>query len=155
MSNLVFVFGTLKEGFPNFGSNAGQRVPGDFETMEARPLYLVGERNSPWLVNTPGIGLRVKGQVFRVDANALSQMDVLERVVEADGYERAVISVRSLLDDSKGAQSVYVYLKHERHLKGAKIQAGPLSEYRLDHAILYRRRTDDVSGGQLEPRSPA
>jgi hypothetical protein len=32
MSQHVFVFGTLKEGFPNFGANKGIRIPGKFVT---------------------------------------------------------------------------------------------------------------------------
>ena len=66
MEHLVFVFGTLKEGFPNFGVNRGARVPGEFRTCAAYPLYLVGERHSPWLVEAPHTGFRVTGQVFRV-----------------------------------------------------------------------------------------
>jgi hypothetical protein len=46
MEHLVFIFGTLKEGFPNFGINRGTRVPGEFKTCAAYSLYLVGERHS-------------------------------------------------------------------------------------------------------------
>ncbi len=49
---LVFVFGTLKAGFPNSGTNTGRREPGEFSTALAFPFYLVGERHSPWLLNT-------------------------------------------------------------------------------------------------------
>lgn len=57
MSNIahrVFVFGTLKEGFPNFAVNTGIRLSGNFETEDLYPLYLVGERHSPWLVLNAG-----------------------------------------------------------------------------------------------------
>jgi gamma-glutamylcyclotransferase (GGCT)/AIG2-like uncharacterized protein YtfP len=49
MEHLVFVFGTLKEGFPNFTVNRGVRVPGSFSTCSAYPLYLVaaGIRKGP------------------------------------------------------------------------------------------------------------
>ncbi|WP_039841607.1 gamma-glutamylcyclotransferase [Vibrio owensii] len=46
----VFVYGTLKEGFPNFKSNNGTRYQGKFTTLETYPLYLVGDRYSPWLI---------------------------------------------------------------------------------------------------------
>ena len=62
----VFVFGTLKEGFPNFATNRGRRVAGDFVTKERYPFYLVGERHSPWLIDQPGEGERIVGQVFEV-----------------------------------------------------------------------------------------
>ena len=54
--HLVFVFGTLKEGYPNFATNRGRRIPGDFVTRERYPLYLMGERFSPWLVSSPAKG---------------------------------------------------------------------------------------------------
>ncbi len=40
---VVFVYGTLKESFANVHVNAGRRVPGDFETVERFPLYVIGE----------------------------------------------------------------------------------------------------------------
>ena len=48
--HLVFVFGTLKDGFPNFATNRGTRLPGAFRTCSAYPLYLVGYRHVPWLL---------------------------------------------------------------------------------------------------------
>ncbi len=51
MSTLVFVFGTLKQGFPNFATNRGCRVSetetGRYRTQQRYPLYLVGPRHSP------------------------------------------------------------------------------------------------------------
>ncbi|HYP70984.1 MAG TPA: gamma-glutamylcyclotransferase family protein, partial [Variovorax sp.] len=88
MNHLVFVFGTLKEGFPNFATNKGRRLPGVFLTKDRYPFYLVGERHSPWLVDQPGEGERVVGQVFEVDKVALAAMDALERIHEPDGYRR-------------------------------------------------------------------
>jgi gamma-glutamylaminecyclotransferase len=78
MKHLVFVFGTLKEGFPNFPTNKGSRRPGAFLTKERYPFYLVGERHSPWLINSPGQEERIVGQVFEVDQTALEAMDNLE-----------------------------------------------------------------------------
>ena len=59
----VFVFGTLKEGFPNFATHRGTRVPGVFKTRPRLPLYLVGERHVPWLLDLPGQGLQVADPV--------------------------------------------------------------------------------------------
>jgi gamma-glutamylaminecyclotransferase len=64
---LVFVFGTLKQGFPNAATNRGARWPGNFRTEAAFPLFLVGERHVPWLLNAPGTGLPVIGEVYAVD----------------------------------------------------------------------------------------
>ena len=82
----VFVFGTLKEGFPNFDANSGLRFPGGFVTVERFPLYLVGERFSPWLIDKAGTGQQVAGQVFQVGQDALEHMDKLERTSGPDGH---------------------------------------------------------------------
>lgn len=140
MRNLVFVFGTLKEGFPNFGTNAGVRLQGKYETVNPYPLYLVGERNSPWMVNAPGSGVRVIGQLFRVDSNALARMDILERVTEADGYERILIQVRPWGGNPSDGIDVYAYLKDPRQLRGVEVKDGPFAEYSLAQSALYRSR---------------
>ena len=94
MLTRIFVFGTLKEGFPNFATNRGRRVEGEFQTCQRLPLYLVGERFSPWLIDQPGEGFQVAGQVFEVDAATLALMDQLERTHEPDGYVRQTINVQ-------------------------------------------------------------
>jgi gamma-glutamylaminecyclotransferase len=93
MPTLVFVFGTLKQGFPNAATNRGARWPGNFRTEAAFPLYLVGERHVPWLLNAPGTGLPVIGEVYAVDEATLRDMDALERVGHPDGYVRQGITV--------------------------------------------------------------
>ncbi len=138
MSSFVFVFGTLKEGFPNFATNRGLRQPGVFATKERYPLYLVGERHSPWLIDTPGRGEHVLGQVFEVNAETLAQMDLLERVNQPDGYERLRIDVVSRSEKTATPMAVFAYLKPAARLDGAVLMAGPLAEYTLGHAALYR-----------------
>lgn len=139
---LVFVFGTLKQGFPNFHENLGTRLSGDFATCERYPLYLVGDRHSPWLIAQPGAGHQVKGQVFKVDASALQKMDLLERVHEPDGYQRRAIDVIST-QACAGVPSLqaFAYLKAADQLHPSHIRLGPLPGYDLAHAALYRRRS--------------
>jgi gamma-glutamylaminecyclotransferase len=139
MTSRVFVFGTLKEGFPNFQVNRGRRVPGEYVTSCAYPLYLVGERRSPWMLDQPGAGLSVRGQVFDVDDEALAQMDVLERVGEADGYRRVRIQVAAAPEPR--ALDVFVYMKDPDEFEAQAASAlGPLAEYTLAHAAMYRPR---------------
>lgn len=137
---LVFVFGTLKQGFPNFHENLGTRVPGDFTTCEPYPLYLVGERYSPWMIAAPGTGHRVKGQVFEVDAPALQTMDLLERVHAPDGYRRSAIEVTPTATTVTLPLQVFAYFKSADQVQPQQIRLGPLPEYGLAHAALYRRR---------------
>jgi gamma-glutamylaminecyclotransferase len=138
MEHLVFVFGTLKEGFPNFAINRGVRVAGSFRTSAAYPLYLVGERHVPWLVNSPGTGVRVSGEVFRVEEAALAAMDRLEGVGQPDGYRREVLEIEG--GGSPGLLLAYAYLKQPGQLVMSEVRAGPLEEYKQEHAVLYRPR---------------
>lgn len=135
MTFRVFVFGTLKDGFPNFHVNRGRRIPGRFSTRERYPLYLVGERHVPWMLDTPGLGERVAGELYEVDAEALAAMDRLERVGEPGGYRREAILV---LDGTRGVEA-FAYLKATAEL-GSQPRVGPLAEYTAEHARLYRPR---------------
>ena len=142
MQALVFVFGTLKQGFPNFATNRGARVPGTFCTDAHYPLYLVGERYSPWLLDQPGVGYPVVGEVYTVDEAVLADMDRLERVHEPDGYVRRTIAVRPVdaSQSSCGPLQVQVYLKRPALFDASQAQLGPLPEYLPAHAALYRSR---------------
>ncbi len=134
----VFVFGTLKEGFPNSSTNKGSRVAGDFITINRYPLYLVGERHSPWLVLSEGKGFQVRGQVFTVDEATLGAMDRLERTHEVDGYRRVRVHVFSA--STYEEIQVFVYVKPPQQLEGMLVQLGPIAEYELEHASLYQKR---------------
>ncbi len=136
----VFVFGTLKEGFPNFGTNRGFRVPGTYRTRDKLPLYLVGPRKSPWLLNLPGQGHQVMGQVFEVDNDALAAMDRLERIREPDGYRRVELEIEEVASPGIKTLKVFAYLKPPDQLTSIVERVGPLKEYTLEHAALYLRR---------------
>jgi gamma-glutamylaminecyclotransferase len=138
VSHRVFVFGTLKEGFPNFATNRGRRIAGSFVTVQRHPLYLVGERFSPWLLDAAGEGERVIGQVFEVDPAALAAMDDLERVTQPDGYRRRPVEVEAV--DAQQRQTVDAYFKPREDFDRSAARLGPLREYTAEHALLYRRR---------------
>jgi gamma-glutamylaminecyclotransferase len=140
---LVFVFGTLKEGFPNFAINRGRRVGAAFRTLDRRPLLLIGERHVPWLIDSPGLGERVAGELYEVDAAALAAMDELEGVGQPDGYHRKPLRVQVATAGDDTVVLAQVYMKHPEQVVEADVRLGPLTEYTLAHAALYRRR-----GGQ-------
>lgn len=135
---LLFVYGSLKEGFPNFHVNKGRRVAGDYRTAQAHPFFLVGGR-LPCLMLPAGRGHRVAGQLFEVDAPALAAMDRLERVGEPGGYRRAVIEVEPI-GAGLGAQRVdaFVYVQDESLLTATGRHIGPLAEYTQEHAKALR-----------------
>lgn len=133
----VFVYGTLKEGFRNFHVNRGLRVPGDFVTVEPFELYVIGESGLPWLVQAPGRGQPVSGQVFEIDDQTLADMDRLERIDEPGWYLRRTLRVQP----KSGGETVeaMAYLGNAERLASEAVHAGPLDEYQPEHQVLYRK----------------
>ncbi len=133
----LFVYGTLKQGFCNFPVNRGRRLPGEFVTVQAFPLYVIGEFGLPWLVYAPGRGLQVTGQLFEVDAAALVAMDRLERVDEADWYMQRSLSVQAA--DGGDPLQAMAYFGSAARLATDTIHHGPLGAFTEVHQVLYRK----------------
>lgn len=131
--SLLFVYGSLKEGFPNFHVNRGTRVPGRFRTCERLPFYLVGPGRLPCLLLQPGQGEQVIGQLFEVDEAALAAMDRLERVAEPGGYARASIAVESM-DPPGAVHRAFVYVQDLERLDLPGPHRGPVAEYSAEDA---------------------
>jgi len=138
----LFVYGSLKEGFPNFHVNKGRRLPGTYVTTEAYPFYLA-DGALPCLLPLPGTGHRVRGQLFEVNEAQLAAMDALERVGEPGGYDRATITVQAIdVADQAGEAgapvTAFVYMQHASRLPEGGRHVGPLAEYTLAHARALR-----------------
>jgi gamma-glutamylaminecyclotransferase len=131
--DLLFVYGSLKQGFPNAHVNTGRRRPGSFRTRERLPFYLVGAGHLPCLVLQPGRGLQVLGQLFDVTAADLAAMDRLERVDDPQGYRRVRIGVEQVGEG--GVFDAFVYVQQATRLDPAQALIGPLAEYTPEHAL--------------------
>ncbi len=142
MNHRVFVYGTLKQGFPNHHLNRGRRIEGRFSTREAYPLLLVGERHSPWLIDRPGEGFRISGELYLLDEEGLREMDRLERIDADDGYRR---QEREILDEDQGTVlRAFIYLKPAASLdklEEGRIRSGPHAVYDGELAARYRPRS--------------
>ena len=147
MTALLFVYGTLKQGFPNFPLNAGRRLQGLYRTRQPFPLYVVqlaNEERAPWLMDDAGRGHQVLGQVFEVDYAALAAMDRFEEVGQPTGYVRAEVELEpaGAMDDPAlvlpQAVRAQVYLKPVLDLPRCRMVEGPFEEYTLALAQGYR-----------------
>lgn len=129
----VFIYGTLKRGFPNHHYVWGRiGYLGRCRTVEAYPL-VVGDRwRSPFLLEEPGQGFQVTGDLFEADADALARMDQLEGVGRPKGYIRDRITVELLEDGAR--LKAFAYLKDRACIQGPL--SDPMPEYHLDPAYV-------------------
>lgn len=139
MTIRLFVYGTLKEGFPNHHLNTGRRVPGRFVTCQAFPMYVVrlpAEDRAPWLMHQPGLGHRVHGEVYEVDAADLPAIDRLEEVGRPTGYVRVSIELQA--EDAPAHRlQAQAYLKPPEQWPRCLAHEGPYAEYTAAHAVGY------------------
>jgi len=104
----VFVYGTLKRGYPNHPLLHHAIFEGCYVTIERYPLIIGGPHFTPFLLSRTGVGKHVRGEVYRVDDEELAMLDVLENVGE--NYHRERTLVRALADPNFILE-VFVYLK--------------------------------------------
>jgi gamma-glutamylaminecyclotransferase len=137
----IFVFGTLQQGHRNFHVNRGQRVGDHWVTAQPFPLYVVGRYRLPWLLNRPGQGLPVIGQLYAVNDDTLAEMDRLERLDDPMWYERRQIAVRPHPGPGDAApQTVWVYFGSEAGFADETVHAGPIDHYSLSLAAQHPLR---------------
>jgi gamma-glutamylaminecyclotransferase len=133
----VFVFGTLKRGFPNHAEGmAGQTCLGAYRTTQPYPLVIAGRWFSPVMMPEPGVGHPVTGELYEVDDERLTLLDKLESVHLPDGYRRERIEVVSLENGSRA--SAWAYFKERRLV--LEMHSSYLSEYTDRHYVHKSQR---------------
>ncbi|XP_057546953.1 putative gamma-glutamylcyclotransferase At3g02910 [Amaranthus tricolor] len=102
-NRLIFTYGTLKKGFSNHRLmedliNTGDAFYiGSYRTTKKYPL-VCGPYRVPFLLNIPGEGNRVWGEVYLVSGKALTRLDELEGTTRGH-YERLPIEIADLPGD--------------------------------------------------------
>ena len=125
MEHPVFVYGTLKRGFPNHVHLAGARLVGDAVTVCAFPLIVQGQFFSPALIPEPGSGHRIAGELWQVDPTKLAELDRLESVGLPTGYIRDTIEVETGAPPLR--QAAWTYFKPRARI--SLVQSAPLANY--------------------------
>ena len=133
----LFVYGSLKEGFPNFHVNQGRRLAGTYRTAERHELWLCNGQ-LPCLLPAQGTGHHVVDQLFEVSGDDLAAMDRLERVDEPGGYRRIEIGVMAQDDPGRGLIQAFVYVQDPALLAQPGEHVGPIAEYTHEHAQRLR-----------------
>ncbi|XP_056114577.1 gamma-glutamylaminecyclotransferase C-like [Rhinichthys klamathensis goyatoka] len=99
----VFVYGTLKKGQANYfrmrdHANGQAEFVAHARTVERYPLVIATEDNIPFLLNVPGTGQRVHGEIYSVDQKMLDYLDEFEDCPQM--YQRTLIRLE--LQDGPG-----------------------------------------------------
>ncbi|TRY95524.1 hypothetical protein DNTS_012494 [Danionella cerebrum] len=110
---LVFVYGTLKKQQPNHfrlldRSNGRAEFITDARTVERFPLVIATKYNIPFLLNAPGTGNQVYGEICEVDEKMLKFLDWFEGCPKM--YQRRPIQLEMLKEgESRGLLEAFVY----------------------------------------------
>ncbi|MCA0873989.1 gamma-glutamylcyclotransferase [Seohaeicola saemankumensis] len=158
---LYFTYGSLKRGFPNHETHADvlSDYLGEAVTRQSMPLIVPKEPfcdnpNCPYLhrmavlADIKGRGKQVHGEVYRVTASGLRELDKLEGYhgpgSDQNVYLRKKINV--VIDGATEPAYVYVIADADEYL--AKLEDG--------HSEMLAEYTLDMAQGELKPEySPA
>ena len=93
--NVVFVYGTLKRGLYNskFLSTGGAALIGTAQTKTKLPL-VTDEYYVPYLLQMPGMGKSIQGELYAVNDEVLGKLDELEGVPTY--YVREKLPIKNL-----------------------------------------------------------
>ncbi|XP_014519701.1 putative gamma-glutamylcyclotransferase At3g02910 [Vigna radiata var. radiata] len=151
-THLIFAYGTLKRGFPNHYlmeelMNQDDAVfVGVYLTEDHYPL-VCGPHGIPYLINLPGLGHRVKGEIYAVSEGAVAKLDEFEGV-SSGCYERLPLTVVAPVEEGGGRVEAEAYWGHRRFgevLWKTKGEVG-LKEYGEKEAKEYVRKENRLGG---------
>jgi gamma-glutamylaminecyclotransferase len=134
--NRIFVFGTLKRGFPLHDRALADAIfLGSYRTSERFPMFVAGQWFAPMMMDEPGVGHHVLGELYEVEDRRLKLIDEMESV-GIPGNFRSSISVEPIRDGVACLAAVYM---KSREL-AAPAHTGYLDEYQDGRFIPPERR---------------
>ena len=107
MRSKLFVYGTLKRGLCNHHFLERARFLGKVRTCEAYPM-IAPKKWYPYLIDRPGEGYRVRGELYEIDAATLKRIDRLEE------YPRYYTRKKICVEDEEGRrhEAIAYFLAH-------------------------------------------
>lgn len=138
----VFVYGTLKRGQPNYHlltdlENGFAKFLSEGKTSLKFPLVVGTRYNIPFLLNKPGTGHQIKGEIFEVDEKMLARLDLLEDYPAF--YDRAVREI------DVGTEKEQCWLYYLNNFPEKLLSLPHLSEYKDTADKRYQERCQRVS----------
>ncbi|KAK4761631.1 hypothetical protein SAY87_029515 [Trapa incisa] len=156
--SFVFTYGTLKKGFANhrlmqdlISSNDAVYL-GRYSTERSFPL-VCGPYGIPFLINLPGEGHRVSGELYAVSPYGLSRVDVLEGT-SVGYYERSSIRVHRLeqsgAEENRGGGGLVIeaeaYFAHRSYGEDLWTRTGRVGLSEYADTRNYVKRADRPKG---------
>ncbi|KAG8057813.1 hypothetical protein GUJ93_ZPchr0002g26046 [Zizania palustris] len=138
-ATMVFVYGTLKRGFPNHPLLAAYGSPFAGAASTAAPVPLViGPYSVPFLLPSgSSSGRLVSGELYVASPNALADLDALEGT-HLGVYERRRLTV---LVDGEREVEAEAYFANTSYAKALWRRCGgeaaEIGEYTMEHAASY------------------
>ncbi|KAJ8537031.1 hypothetical protein K7X08_035432 [Anisodus acutangulus] len=147
---IIFTYGTLKRGFSNHVLLQDMIATGDasflgiYQTADRLPL-VCGPYRVPFLLNFPGSGECVWGELYAVSASGLIRMDELEGIIRGH-YERLPIKVQAQAqpDEDSVTMAAEAYYAHRNYAAAMWKRNGEIgfSIYSEKEAKGYVKRKD-------------
>ncbi|NP_001144083.1 Putative gamma-glutamylcyclotransferase At3g02910 [Zea mays] len=147
---MVFVYGTLKRGFPNHSLLVASATPFVGAASTAEPASLIiGPYSVPFLLPTPASassGRVVSGELYAPSPAALAELDALEGT-HIGVYERRPITV--VVDGSGEVVQAEAYFAHPSYAEALWRRCGgeeaEIGEYTVDHAGEYVPKSERLA----------
>jgi gamma-glutamylaminecyclotransferase len=165
----IFAVGTLKKGFPLHGEGlSNARFLGEYRTRERFPMLIAGPCYAPMVLDQPGTGRQIRGELYEISETSLPRLDALESVGQP-GNTRIVVEVEPL-GPGRACRAI-VYVKspelaspiHSGYLEDSRMAASfrpaTASRPQIARALPDSRRTvlvqcvDAAIGRTRQPRS--
>ncbi|CCV05676.1 conserved hypothetical protein [Mesorhizobium metallidurans STM 2683] len=121
----LFVFGTLKRGFALHEKGLiGATYLGRYRTGQPYPMVIAGQWYAPMMINRPGDGMRVWGELYEVEADRFAILDALESVGNPGNFRIAI----DVVPDAGGSSiRAIVYMKAAE--LAVPLHSQPLAEF--------------------------
>lgn len=88
----VFVYGTLKRGFPFFELGlADADFLGAVQTIQPYPMYIAADFYGPMMLDRPGEGLQITGELYDVEPAAMDRLDELESIGKPGSFRSKIV----------------------------------------------------------------
>lgn len=142
----IFVYGTLKRGQPNHyrmldSGNGEAHFLTSARTVRKFPLVISGQHNVPFLLDAPGQGHRIQGEIYSVDQRMLAFLDDFEMV--PTWYQRVPVELqveKSEGDGGGATAEAFVYMRKEFEEELLQLQCFESYDAYGDHGLEYVTR---------------